>query len=339
MKRRELLSLGAGALLGALNRPAWAAGGDADVAPARSVQVIDFDWVDPARDRAVPVRLHWPDTMPATAPGSAAAVPLLVFSHGLGGTRQGYSYLGRHVAEHGIASLHVQHVGSDRSVWMGSSLTLVFRLMAAAQESEALARVQDLRFALDQLLAQADFGPRIDTRRIAVGGHSYGATTSMLATGARVERRGQVLALRDERLRGALLLSSPPFYGEADQARVLAPLHLPSLHVTTTEDIITVPGYRSPAADRLAVFDAIGSVPKALAVFAGGPHNVFTDRTGAPGTTTLNGQIKAATQELALDFLQGLFAPTGPVAADFDPWRSRHAPLLARFDWRGAAPT
>jgi predicted dienelactone hydrolase len=74
-----------------------------------ATEVIEFDWVDAARSRAVPVRLYWPH---AATPG--AKVPLVLFSHGIGGSRRGYSYLGQHWATHGYASLHVQHVGSDR---------------------------------------------------------------------------------------------------------------------------------------------------------------------------------------------------------------------------------
>ena len=38
---------------------------------------------------------------------------MIVFSHGLGGTRDGYEYLGRHWASYGYVSVHLQHKGSD----------------------------------------------------------------------------------------------------------------------------------------------------------------------------------------------------------------------------------
>jgi dienelactone hydrolase len=325
LSRRALLGWGAGAALGAIAGPLRASEGP-QARPA--ITVLDRDWIDITRSRAVPVRLYLPEQ-------ARGPVPLLVVSHGIGGTRNGYSYLGRHMAEAGIASLHLQHIGSDREIWRGNPLTLVFRLQAAAQETEALARVQDLRFALDRLTADAELGPRIDLRRIAGAGHSYGANTMMLAGGARVLRDGQPLALREERLRGVLLLSSPPFYGEPDLGAILRPVQLPSLHITTTEDIITIPGYNSPASDRVAVYEAMGSARKALAVFQGGPHNVFTDRTTASGGE-LNARIKQATKELALDFVQDLFSHGGPTEGALAPWRSRHAGLIARFDLRSA---
>src|SRR5688572_10618973 len=56
-----------------------------------AARVIDFDWIDAVRSRPVPARLHWPANIALTS-----RVPLIVFSHGMGGSRQGYSYLGRY---------------------------------------------------------------------------------------------------------------------------------------------------------------------------------------------------------------------------------------------------
>lgn len=284
-------------------------------------EALEFDWVDMKRQRAVPVRLYWPNMVASDSP-----VPLVVFSHGIGGSRRGYSYLGQHWSSHGIASLHLQHVGSDRSLWFGNPFGLVGRLQDAAQEREAIERPRDLAFALDQLLASR-FGERIDTRRIAAAGHSYGANTTLLATGARVEREGRVIELRDERLAAAIVLSAPPFYGESDPARILGPVRLPTLHVTATGDVIRIPGYWSGAEDRIAVFEAVGSRHKALAVFEGGSHSMFTDRAGTGGTE-LNPRVKQATQELSLAFLDAQFGRGD--AMRLTQWVERHRPILAR---------
>jgi dienelactone hydrolase len=284
-----------------------------------AVEVVDLEWTDATRQRPVPVRLYLPaDT--------AAPHPLVVFSHGIGGSRLGYSYLGRHWAAHGIAALHVQHVGSDRSLWGGNPLAMVQRLQDAARDTEALDRVHDLRFALDALLAGEHAG-RIDAARVVAAGHSYGANTAMLAVGAQVQRDGRTLDLRDKRFAAAVLLSAPPFYGEADPRRVLAPVAVPTLHVTATEDVIRIPGYWSGADDRLKVFDAIGSAQKWLAVFKGGSHSIFTDRV-ATGGLELNQQVKAATQALSLAFLQRVF---GRSETPLRGWAERFAPIVARY--------
>jgi len=321
--RGAALALAAVLLVGAARsqvapEPTPPAAAQASAAP----QVTDFDWADPSRSRAVPARLYWPAVSDAGQP-----IPLVVFSHGIGGSRRGYSYLGRHFASHGIASLHVQHVGSDRELWFGNPLGLIGRLWDAASEREVLARARDLGFALDRLLDHTPQGGQVDRERIAAAGHSYGANTAMLVAGASLQRDGHAVMLRDPRFKAALLLSAPPFYGEGDTQRILAPLTLPTLHITATQDVIRIPGYYSPPSDRLAVFEATGSASKTLAVFTGGSHSVFTDRAGTGGPQ-LNPRIKEATQALALAFLQSVFAGQDEA---LQQWPQRYRELIAQW--------
>lgn len=286
-------------------------------------KIFDFDWQDRHRGRAVPARLYWPGNRQRDV-----AVPLVVFSHGIGGSRLGYSYLGRRWSSRGVASLHVQHVGSDATLWRGNPLGLVGRLQAAAQESEALARAADVRFALDRMLdADADgLGASLDRGRLIAAGHSYGANTTLLSVGAQVVRDGRTISCLDERFSAAVVISSPPFYGEADLPAVLRPVGVPTLHVTATDDVIEIPGYRSPAADRLAVFDAVGDPRKLLAVFQGGSHSMFTDRA-MTGGMALNPKVKAATADLALAFLDLTYDGD---ASGLTRWRDDWSPILAR---------
>jgi predicted dienelactone hydrolase len=277
----------------------------------------DIEWIDARRQRAVPARLY--------LPRAVQPVPLIVFSHGIGGSRLGYTWLGQSVARHGIASLHLQHVGSDRQLWSGNIFSLVDRLQAAAQDSEAIARAQDVRFALDTLLT-SELAPRFDADRIIAAGHSYGANTTLLVSGASVEREGRLVALRDERVRAAIAMSAPPFYGEADPREILRTVQVPSLHVTCTEDVIRIPGYYSGAEDRLAVYDAVGSPRKWLAVYDGGSHSMFTDRAGTGGA--LNPKAKQATAALAMAFVRAVFEGDARALAD---WPDRHADILALF--------
>ncbi len=315
LRRRYLRAGVAGAMAAfATTRMAWA---DA-VTVGSAFDTLDFDWSDTARQRAVPVRLYLPKFV--------ARLPLVVFSHGIGGSRRGYSWLGQHFARQGVACLHLQHVGSDRALWMGNIFGLVERLQGAAQSQEAVARVQDLRFALDTLLA-GELAGRFDSQRIVAAGHSYGANTALLASGARASRDGVVVDLADARVRAAIVISAPPFYGESDPSRILASVAVPSLHVTATEDVIRIPGYFSAAEDRVKVFEATGSARKWLAVYEGGSHSMFTDRLGTGGAT-LNPRVKLATQGLVSAFMRGVFDGDDSALA---AWPQQHAELLARF--------
>jgi pimeloyl-ACP methyl ester carboxylesterase len=135
-------------------------------------------------------------------------------------------------------------------------------------------------------------------------------------------------------VRAAVLLSAPPFYGEGDLKPILRSITLPTLHVTATEDIIRIPGYYSPASDRIAVFDAVGSPLKALAVFEGGSHGIFTNRAGTGGIE-LNPKVKAATRELALAFLRRVFEGKDDALAR---WPDAHRLLLAKWVSPGTVP-
>ena len=292
-----------------------------------SISVANFEWKDAARNRDVPVRLYLPD---ATVTGTTS-VPLIVFSHGLGGSRNGYQYLGRFWASQGYASLHVQHIGSDSSLWRGNPFGLTMRLTSAAQDSEAMARAKDVSFALTELLAMPSMAARLDANRIVAAGHSYGANTTMLLAGAAVPRQSdkgnEILNLRDPRIKAAMLLSAPPFYGYNNPAAILGGITLPTLHITATGDDILIPGYGSGFEDRVNLFNAMGDARKTLVVFTGGSHSIFTDRSNTGGAE-LNPKVKAATQALSLAFLKQTLGGEAHAVAD---WQPKFADLLARF--------
>jgi predicted dienelactone hydrolase len=201
----------------------------------------------------------------------------------------------------------------------------VSRLQEAAKEKEALARVQDLRFALTRLLG-TPLGQAIDQGKIIAAGHSYGANTTLLASGARVSRENIPINLSDPRISAAIIISAPRFYGQDALDSILQPIQIPTLHITATEDNINIPGYYSGYEDRIAIFEAIGSKRKSLAVFDGGSHSMFTDRTNTGGAV-LNYQVKEATQELSVDFMGQILANRESTLED---WAQRHESILSK---------
>jgi dienelactone hydrolase/outer membrane murein-binding lipoprotein Lpp len=320
------------ALFGCASRasePAQTAASDAQRLAARQAQLaavvpmpeadridtIDREWRDTARERTVPVRLVLPR-------GAEGPVPLVLVSHGIGGSRMGYSYLGRHLAASGYAALHVQHVGSDNRLWRGNPFDLLSRLNGAATEAEAIARAQDLRFALDRVLADPGIAARVDPARIAAVGHSYGGNTVLLATGARVPGKP---VLVDERLKAVVAISAPPFHGLGEPGPILAPVRVPALHITAEDDDIRIPGFSSGVQERVALFRATGSERKQLVVFRDGSHSMFTDRLGTGGSEH-NVAVKLATRELVVAFLDELWRERADAV---DGWQIRHAALLS----------
>jgi dienelactone hydrolase len=296
----------------------------------------DLQWTDTLRPdgpREVLARFYLPLLVKGSENVAASPpVPLVVFSHGIGGSREGYSYIGKHLAANGIAALHVQHVGSDRRLWFGNPLQMVTRLQEAAKEKEAIARTQDVRFALDQVLANTEFKSRLDTTRISAAGHSYGANTVLLLVGARVERDSLVLDLADPRISSAVIISAPPFYGQGDPQAIVGGISVPSLHITAQGDEINIPGFYSAAKDRVAIFEATASTQspaaKTLAVFSDGSHNIFTDRLGTGGAA-LNPLVKKATRDLILAFLRQEFFADDQAITD---WAEQNQALVSRFE-------
>jgi predicted dienelactone hydrolase len=286
----------------------------AAVAPALlhpQVISVELEWFDAQRKRVVAARLHLPRS--AVQAKSQSPLPLVVVSHGLGGSRAGYSYLGRHWAEQGFASLHVQHPGSDRDVWFSNPFGVLRNLQRAASDDNAKDRVTDISFALDRLTAdlQANGGQipvPVDTSHVTIAGHSYGANTAMMLAGAQPVRNDQALNLRDPRIRAAILMSSPPFYGETNTRSILQMVGIPTLHLTGTQDVIRVPGYYSAPSDRVAIYDAMPKGEKSLVVFRDGTHSIFTDRIDQAGAA-LNAEVKSATRQLTSAFLHSYGRP------------------------------
>ena len=158
---------------------AWSQAG-----PYKVVQ-IEGEWRDARRDRVVPYLIRYPE-------GATGPVPVVIFSHGLGGSRRGAAYYGEHLASHGYVVVMVQHPGSDVSIWKGvrPDLGNVDRAMlarAVADPRVTLNRFFDIPFALDQLtLMNTADGPlkgHMDLTRIGMSGHSFGAVTTQAMAG------------------------------------------------------------------------------------------------------------------------------------------------------------
>lgn len=290
-----------------------------------SVTVQDELWRDSQRQREIPVRVYSP------AVQSGERLPLIIVSHGLGGSRMGYSYLGRHLAANGYIAVHLQHEGSDRSIWSANPFRMMNNLAGATQEAHAVDRARDVSFAIDQLLADPQWQSKIDPKRIGMAGHSYGANTALLITGAQVAREQGALDLRDSRVRAATIISAPPFHGEGEMKSILGKINVPTLHVTGTLDDIRVPGYRSNIDDRIAVFEAtsalVTGIPKHLIVFNGATHSIFTDRIDRAGLE-LNTTVKAATKQVALAFFDVHFRERA--REDLNQWFELNRQALAQ---------
>jgi predicted dienelactone hydrolase len=275
------------------------------------VQELEVVWVDEARQRAVPARIFvpkgiTPGLQPTAAPASPDAratlgsTPLIVFSHGLGGSRLSYMQLGRHWASQGFMSIHLQHAGSDRAIWTTSGLAVLGSLKSAASTDNAIARARDVSFAIDQVQKEASLSKSIDLDRIAVAGHSFGANTALLAAGAQFRLDGKLISFGDPRIKAAIVLSPPSLPGDQDPIYVYNPIRIPTFHLTGTRDDTPIPGLSKMANQRSQAFDSMVATPRYLAVYEGGRHSMFHDRT----VDSTSVSIKNTTKALSTLFLR-----------------------------------
>jgi predicted dienelactone hydrolase len=236
------------------------------------VETSTFDWKDAKRDRVVPVRLY--------VPKGKGPFPVVLFSHGLGGSRDNCAYLGQHWASHGFVSVHMQHKGSDNAVWKDSKQPLEAMKKSLLDPRNALNRPPDVRFVLDQLtkMNQEDgpFKDRLDLEHVGMSGHSFGAWTTQAVIGQIFPTPlGKEIQFTDPRIKAALIMSPNPPSADSKPDKVFTPIKVPCLHLTGTHDDGVLITSVKPA-DRRIPFENIKAAGQYLVIFKDGTHSVFT---------------------------------------------------------------
>jgi dienelactone hydrolase len=157
--------------------------GDYDAGPVLATRTFaGLKLHDAHRDLTLDATVHYP-----VGPGP---FPVVIFSHGLGGSKDGYAYLGDAWAAHGYVVIHPTHPGSDSSIFhVPGGMPAIVTALREAMMSPAIwiARPHDITAVIDALPQVEDQVPdlagKIDRARIGVGGHSYGAYTTMAVAG------------------------------------------------------------------------------------------------------------------------------------------------------------
>ncbi len=119
------------------------------------------------------------------------------------------------------------------------------------------------------------FENRLDTKRVAVAGHSFGAFTALAVAGeAGPNLAGKTLA--DPRVRAIIPLSAPVPVRRNSYEKVYDAIAVPCLHMTGTLD--ETPIAFTKADQRRVPFDHITRADQDLVTFVGGDHAIFTGR-------------------------------------------------------------
>ncbi len=251
------------------------------------------DWTDANRKRVVPVKIYFPEGLKPNA-----AAPVVLFSHGLGGSREGYRFLATYWAEHGYVVVALQHAGSDSSVWRGQD-NFLGRMLLAANVENYVHRVRDVKFAIDQLgrISKSRdhvLAERIDLTKIALGGHSFGAYTALAIAGQAAMLGTREVSFLDPRVSCVIAMSpSPPPKDQVETA--FAKIGMPVYHLTGTNDRVVIQPI--DPADRKIPFEKTTAAEQYLLVLNKADHMTFS------GRGTMGRKFSAAIQQSTTAFL------------------------------------
>ena len=232
---------------------------------------LDLTARDVTRNRDLPLRIFLPATREPQ--------PVVLFSHGLGGSREGSGFLGEHWASRGYVAVFLQHPGSDDSVWKNQPPGQRLQAMqqAASLENFRL-RVADVPSVLHQLelwnaAKSSPLAGRLNLKRIGMSGHSFGAVTTQAVSGESTPLDGPCYT--DPRIAVAIAFSPSTPQGMSP-GKAFGTVKIPWMLMTGTKDV--APIGNADLKSRLSVYPALRGAPKYEIVLNNAEHSVFTDR-------------------------------------------------------------
>jgi predicted dienelactone hydrolase len=285
---------------------------------------------------------------PATPP----PWPLLVYSHGLGGSLASGGVWTEAWSALGFLCVHVLHAATSQALFDPASADQTHRRVTAAlAHDHTAARCAEVTAVLDHLLAPGhELAGRIDASLVVVAGHSYGALTAMALAGRRLPQPPSG-PLADPRIHAAIVLS--PGVNPVSRGESMAAVRMPVLCVTGSLDEQVEIGVAPrrvragvPLAHRLAVYRGLPPARRMLLFVEGADHMTFA---GEPVDTRFFGRAPgwdearerahhAVVAARTGGFLRRLRAATAaPAAAPWPPARETFAGgvMITGHDWPG----
>jgi predicted dienelactone hydrolase len=252
--------------------------------------------------REVPIKVYYPVNH------KMVNLPVVLWSHGLGGSVDGAAFLSRYLTSHGYVCVHVQHRGTDSTLWEGKKghpWDIIRK--SHIPRSASLNRFHDVPFVLDRLPgwmeAHPDIGLHADLSTLGMSGHSFGAMTTQVMGGMMFpDEQGKLRSFKDTRFKAGILYSPSPIAHLAldDPQDIYGSMHIPLFFMTGTQDESPVEGW--DYTKRLVPYEYGGHPEKYLMVLDGGDHMVFTGSRGKLGAHPDRHAHEAAIKTAALTF-------------------------------------
>lgn len=250
------------------------------LASSGKVVVIEAEFSYGKDKRKVPLKIYLPKINKRAEEAQPKKSPVILFSHGLGGSRNNNPYLGNHWAGRGYVVVFMQHEGSDEDVWKDvGRLERLRKLKEAASLKSLEGRTADVPATLDQLEKWNKKGEklagRLDLKKTGLSGHSFGAVTTLALSGQNYGRRGQTYT--DKRIKAAFAMSpSPPRFG--NNAETFGKVTIPWMLMTGTKDKGMITSVTPE--DRLKVFKQLPKTGNFYhLVLHDAEHMAFSERT------------------------------------------------------------
>jgi predicted dienelactone hydrolase len=263
-------------------------------------EVEDLVLHDARRDKDLHVRIFYPN--------DGGKYPVIVFSHGAGGSQTCCDGLTRHWASYGYVTIQPTH--EDSFVQRRNQGEENIRFMKAVRDAlkkPALweSRPFDISYVLDALQTLESRVPgllgKTDADRIGVGGHSMGSYTAEAIAGGLIDLPGHPgRNFADARVKAVLCLSpqGPGQFGLNDHS--FDRISLPYMGVTGSLD--SLGPVASPAWHKIP-FDRSKPGDKYHLFIEGASHMSFiTPRALLPGRAEQGGAIFDYTNSAALAF-------------------------------------
>lgn len=268
--------------------------------PYRVTEVADIVLHDARRNKDLHLRIFYPET--------AGRYPVIVFSHGAGGSQNCCEELTQHWASYGYVTIQPTHEDSaTQRRDAGEENVRFLQAVRDALKQPGLweSRPRDVSFVLDSLGELQRRVPglegEIDELHIGVGGHSMGSFTAEAVAGALVDLPGKpVSSFADGRVKAVLCLSpqGPGQFGLTDAS--FRSLRVPYLGVTGSLDSL---GPLASPAWHKTPFELSPAGDKYHVDIEGATHMSFISaRTLQPAKTQQADEILGYTNSAALAF-------------------------------------
>jgi len=273
---------------------------------------------DGQRNRDLSLNIEYPTR-------GAGPFPLIIFSHGYGGSSSGYEGLAAYWASYGYIVARPAHAdagalrdvmrdrveqrradrqeqqrqgrGANRQVLREererteNAVQMAEAIWGNQREPQWRERVRDISYIIDSLdeieRRYPELQGKIDHNKIGVGGHSYGAFTAMLIAGAKTSGEAGVGGL-DPRVRAVVAMSPQGIGGPQNlTAESWRGVNIPVMYMTGSRDV----GAEGESPEwRRGAFENSPAGDKYYVVIAGARHMSFAGALTPMNDTQIQGR-------------------------------------------------